>query len=752
MRRLRELALGARLTLAGGRESLVRTGLTALGVGLGVALLLGAASVPHAVQAREDRGAARLEVVDGPGALLLAHVDTQFRGDWVIGAALRPRRPEAPLPPGLARFPAPGELIVSPALERLLRSPAGALLRARLPGRIAGTIGDAGLRHPRELAFYAGNDELTARTPEVMQVRGFGGVFAPPPVDPMAYLIGTVAVLVLLAPIAVFVATAVRFGGESRDRRLAAIRLAGADRAMAARIAAGEALVGALAGLAIGAALFLAARPLAERISIFDLSVFAVDVRPSAVLVAAIALLVPAAAVLVTLLALRRVVIEPLGVVRRSRARRRRLVWRLALPAAGLVLLYPLLDGLESGGDRETEIRLMAGVGLLLAGLTALLPWLVEAAVARLRGGGLPWQLATRRLQLDSGAAVRAVSGIAVAVAGAIALQMLFASVEHEQRAQAASAGGSTGVFVQHVRAGDRADRVEAALADAPGVRSVLTFEETFLSTPGREDHLGSLLIAGCDVLRRYAALDRCRDGDTFVVSAENAGIPELPRPGDVVAASARVRWRVPAAARTAAALPDPPGWQRGGVFATPAAVPDRIRRLAADEVHATLAGGPDAIEHARNAVAAVDPLASVNALELDDASELSALRRGLLAAAVAVLAVIGASLLIGAVEQVRERRRLLAALVAVGVRRGTLAWSVLIQTAIPVLLGLALAIATGVGLGALLLEIASEPLRLDAAGIAALAGAGAAVVLLVTVLTLPALARWTRPDGLRTE
>ena len=46
---------------------------------------------------------------------------------------------------------------------------------------------------------------------------------------------------------------------------------------------------------------------------------------------------VPAAAVLVSLLALRRVVAEPLGVVRRAEdSRRRRLWWRLLLPAAGL--------------------------------------------------------------------------------------------------------------------------------------------------------------------------------------------------------------------------------------------------------------------------------------------------------------------------------------------------------------------------------------------------------------------------------
>ena len=50
-------------------------------------------------------------------------------------------------------------------------------------------------------------------------------------------------------PVAVFIAAAVRFGGEARDRRLAALRLVGADRAATVRVAAGESALGALAGL-----------------------------------------------------------------------------------------------------------------------------------------------------------------------------------------------------------------------------------------------------------------------------------------------------------------------------------------------------------------------------------------------------------------------------------------------------------------------------------------------------------------------
>ena len=116
------------------------------------------------------------------------------------------------------------------------------------------------------------------------------------------------------------------------------------------------------------------------------------------------------------------------------------------------------------------------------------------------------------------------------------------------------------------------------------------------------------------------------------------------------------------------------------------------------------------------------------------------------------VLVLIAAGLLIGMVEQLRARRRLLAALLAVGVRRRTLGGALLVQTAVPVALGLGLAIGAGALLGSLLLQIANQPVVLDGWMILALTGAAAGVVLLVTALSLPVLLRAMRPDGLRTE
>ena len=214
-------------------------------------VLLGAASAPRALDAAEQRSAARNALDAQPpharDTLLMAIADTTFRDDTVRGRLLRPEGPDAPLPPGVAKLPRPGELVVSPALARQLRDP---LLRDRIPGRVVGTIGDAGLVGPAELAYYGGSDTLAPRD-HVMRLDRFGG--APPaPLDPLLYVLITIMVVVLLAPIGVFIAAAVRFGGEARDRRLAAVRLLGADRRMAMRIAAGESLLGALAGLMAG--------------------------------------------------------------------------------------------------------------------------------------------------------------------------------------------------------------------------------------------------------------------------------------------------------------------------------------------------------------------------------------------------------------------------------------------------------------------------------------------------------------------
>ncbi|MET7289625.1 FtsX-like permease family protein [Streptomyces sp. NPDC005573] len=774
-RRSRDLAMGARFAVTGGREGWVRLLLTAVGVGLGVALLLLTTALPSVLNARHQREDARQEghvfsTTVPPKAddtLLIASADTSWHSAEIRGRLLKPEGPRAPLPPGVGRFPGSGEMVVSPALRDLLGSDGAKLLRERLPYRIAGTIGESGLIGSHELAYYAGSRDLAPEPggTRVQRLHAFGNPDQQPErSDPVLVLMTLVVFVTLLMPVAVFIATAVRFGGERRDRRLAALRLVGADSRMTRRIAAGEALAGALLGLVAGALFFLAGRQAVGSVEVMDVSLFPSYLNPSPVLVAVVAVTVPASAVLVTLLAMRRVVVEPLGVVRTARPARRRLWWRLLLPVAGLALLYPMTGKGRTHGDFN-QYLVVAGVLLLLVGVTALLPWVVEAVVARLGAGALSWQLAVRRLQLSSGTAARMVNGIAVAVAGAIALQMLFAGVESQYTED-------TGRDPQRAQMEiDLSGRTTAAVAGRAFARTEGVRAAAALSTVGVGDrrdnpgHSASVTVGDCASLRELARLPSCREGDTFVLDRPGTGraARTFLRPGshdfldptfDKSLPGREIPWTVPAGLRTAALRPDSLQPGIDGLLVTPSALPAATRTDGHGQVFVRLdLSVPDAEEYVRNTAARVDPLASAwQWAATRQSGQFASLRTGLFAGAACVLALIGASLLVSQLEQLRERRTLLSALVAFGTRRRTLGLSVLWQTALPIALGLLLASAVGLVLGAVLLRMTATPVSVDWPGVLSLTGVGAAVVLAVTLLSLPPLLRLMRPDGLRTE
>ncbi|MGX1477177.1 UNVERIFIED_CONTAM: hypothetical protein RKD50_005985 [Streptomyces canus] len=780
----RDLAMGVRFAFAGGREGWVRALLTAVGVGLGVALLLLTTALPNALAVRHERGDARADInygqdmKKGDDTLLSGNASTTFRDTDIRGRDLEPEGPKAPLPPGVANFPAVGEMIVSPALKKLLESEDGKLLRERLPNRIAGTIAESGLIGSHELAFYRGAEGLAAQDINGAGISRIDKYGNPNPTesdsDPVLVLLVLVVFVVLLMPVAVFITAAARFGGERRDRRLAALRLVGADGRSTRRIAAGEALAGSVLGLVLGTGFFLIGREVAGSVEVFGQSVFPSYLNPSPLLALLVAVAVPAAAVLVTLLALRGVVIEPLGVVRTAKPARRRLWWRLLLPLAGLGMLYPMVGQGRDGGDFN-QYLVTGGVILLLVGVTALLPWIVEAVVARLGAGAVSWQLAVRRLQLSSGTAARMVNGIAVAVAGAIALQMLFAGTESDYTKDTGYDISRAQMQVTVPRGKALAATAEE-LAETKGVRQVYAFNEGFVNDGTGEDaNWARVTVADCTSLREVAKLPSCRDGDVFlshVAPAAGEGDTDRQNTDDESNVTARpgqklyfdtseaaekqtsVVWTVPKAVKQAESIADPTGYRRGGILLTPGAFPAQAAAGVRGEIYVRVDDSlPDARDHVRNTAARINPYEEpMTWVSTESNDRYSSIRTGLFVGAACVLALIGASLLVSQLEQLRERKKLLSALVAFGTRRRTLSLSVLWQTAIPVALGLLLASVVGLTLGAVLLRMTDTTIRVDWPSVLSMTGVGAAVVIVVTVLSLPPLLRLMRPDGLRTE
>ncbi|GHA56263.1 ABC transporter permease [Streptomyces purpurascens] len=774
----RDLAMGARFAVTGGREGWVRVTLTAVGVGLGVALLLLCAAMPNVFASRSKVEDARYANVysqtvppKADNTLLIADADTTWHDDDIQGRFVEPEGRRAPLPPGVDRFPGEGEMVVSPALKDLLDSDDAKLLRERLPYKVTGTIGESGLIGSHELAYYAGASGLKLTDSSlVTRLAKFGKPDkTPEKTDPVLLLMVLVVFVVLLTPVAVFIAAAVRFGGERRDRRLAALRLVGSDRGMTRRIAAGEALAGALLGLTVGTCFFLLGRQKLGTGELLGVSVWPSYLDPTPALAALVAVAVPVAAVLVTLLAMRGVVVEPLGVVRAAKQSRRRLWWRLLPTLAGLGMLYPMIgQGHENGNFNQYLV--IGGVLMLLIGITALLPWVVETVVVRLGKGPLSWQLAVRRLQLSSGTAARMVNGIAVAVAGAIALQMLFTGTQSQYTENTGQ--DPSRVQMQVDLSGPKPlSGIEREFTGTKGVRAAVALARSQYGDSRRDpENSNGLTVGNCAALRELATLPSCKDGDVFITRTRsgysdpsNASEIALVKPGrqlyidpsyDGAERGLEVPWTVPVNIREVNVRKDSLQ-DYTSLLVTPAALPAKAApAVSSDGVYLRLDPSvPDSREYVRNVAARIDPLAQTFGWSATQENvKYTSIRTGLFVGSAFVLALIGASLLVSQLEQLRERKRLLSALVAFGTRRRTLSLSVLWQTALPVGLGLVLATTVGVTLGAVLLKMTRTPVTMDWASVLTMTGVGATVVGMVTLLSLPPLLRMMRPAGLRTE
>jgi hypothetical protein len=674
------------------------------------------------------------------------------------------------------RLPGPGEAVLSPALAELLASPEGALLRPRFPQRVIGIIGPDGLGGPRELFFYVGTDDLADRaSPDsstvaaanldmVVTVYDFGSRGSAParPIPPLLLLLTTLGVASLLVPVVVFLATSTRLAAEARGRRLAAVRLVGASADQARRIAASEAVVGAATGVVVGVVLFLVGRQLASTLlgPALGGGFYASDIRPAVPLAIAVVVGVPLLAVAVSLVSFRRVIIEPLSVVRRSRVVRRRLAWRLVPVVSGAALLYLHDDEATTIQHSDT-----VGLALLLLGVPLLLPWVVERGVHLLPGGPPAWRLAVRRLQLDSTSSTRIIGGLATALAGGIALQTLFVTAESEFVVENPEYARTITASVTTERLD--LDRLLATIRRIPGATVTGSHALTFAASSGQE-RMEDLFVADCDELRRLATLPRCRPGDVFraveaadVESADDtAGVLE---PGEGVwltfgatpVRDGEPEWTVPARLPTVTLRPDlpPHGPRPIGILATPEAVRDVAGPYELVVHVLPPPGDRTVVEHVRNALVAFGWTAHADQLSEYTVNETYApIRTALLLGCLVTLALCALSMLVIALEQLRERKRPLAILAALGVPRSVMARSMVWQAAIPLAFALVVAALTGLGLGGALLWLVEHPAALDRSWTITLCAAATAAVLAVTVLTLPALWRMTEVEGLRTE
>jgi len=415
------LGLGLRLTLRSGREALVRLAVTTVAVAVGVALLLGVLAEFHAFQAQSDQACWSCTTGDpvpstlpARGELWNSSVDF-YQGQTLTRLDVAALGADAPVLPGISRLPPAGRYYASPALAALLRTVPADELGDRFPGRMIGTIGQAGLTGPGQLAVYVGY------TPAALNAIGgtewvtsIGTAPASEVFTPFFRYAFGIGVLAVIFPMLVLISTATRLAASRREERFAALRLVGGTPADIRMIAAVEAAVSAFFGAVLGVVIWLLVQPLVAGGALIGTRYFSSTVTPAAWEYAAIIVGVPVIALVAALVSLRRVQISPLGVSRRATPKRPTL-WRLTVLALGVaVYLYGLsVTSHQSIGAATYPGLLLTMVGLVIAG-----PWFTWAT-ARLFGSmsrGPAPLLASRRLADNPKAAFRSVTGLVLAV------------------------------------------------------------------------------------------------------------------------------------------------------------------------------------------------------------------------------------------------------------------------------------------------------------------------------------------------
>ncbi|GAA4565847.1 hypothetical protein GCM10023176_14770 [Micromonospora coerulea] len=284
------------------------------------------------------------------------------------------------------------------------------------------------------------------------------------------------ALLLLTVPVLALAGQCARLGAPARDRRLAALRLAGATPGQVTRIAVLETGVASLLGTLVGLGAYLSGRELLDRPDARGRLALPTDVLPPVGVLAALVVGLPLLAALVSAVLLRGVSATPFGVVRRGVRERAPGPWAGLLIVSGLAAFAsfnPLLNWYQ---DRHrTPPVLLPPLLLLGGGLAALVGvvigtgWLSYTAGRLLHryGRGPAALLASRRLTTDPWAGSRTFAALLAAVvvgAGAAGMRaMMLAQVEVHRHTGAVN--DSDGFYLRTMDLVDLAVGVAMAIA-----------------------------------------------------------------------------------------------------------------------------------------------------------------------------------------------------------------------------------------------------------------------------------------------
>ncbi|MBE1499769.1 ABC-type lipoprotein release transport system permease subunit [Amycolatopsis lexingtonensis] len=718
--------------------------LTAIGVAVATGLVLLLATLPFATQNREQRALWQGEhfysrATDAPVKLLFSSSKDYFDGQQItrVDVALPPGATAAgvQLPAGVPQLPGPGETVVSPALGRLLQGHPADQLGDRF-GKPVGALGEDGLRFPEQLVALSGHT-ADAMPESANQVPGFPAGKAS--ADALLMLLSWVGIIVLLVPSLVLVASSARLTAARRERRLAAIRLAGATPGQVTNMVAAETTLSAGIGALLGLLISPALHGLASFVPWAGGTWLAADFTLPVGLTVFIVVAIPVLVVLAGVLGLRRVLKNPLFATGGHTKKPLRW-WRLlALPAAGLFFLVAVTTAKDFGGIG----LVMAGLFFLVGSAAIVGPWVTSAV-----GGTFVriWRrpsalLAGRRLRDDPKGAYRASAGIVLAVfAGSMALTLLptFESM----------AGGGRS-FVDSVlyvdtdshHAGKIVDQANASLRKYGQADKAVAVGEVYLVKGEGNNRTGhrALVMSCADAVKltRFGlTADNCTGGPAvFGDSALDLAQYQLADTWEGQATPVKSGTR-------AEAIHLPDSDLSSTSIIDPAALPDGFTPKYVTVVAPTTDANREIVRTALAGPAAGEEIGSRDQYLFNQQTELGDLRRvtviGLLAAGILA----GCSAAVATAGSVMDRRRTFGALMAAGTPVRVLARALRMEAALPALVATIGAGIVGVLVGVGLYSMVDERGIVLSPWLLAPVVLGVGVALLGASVCTPALKR----------
>lgn len=282
-------------------------------------------------------------------------------------------------PEGVPQYPAPGDVLISPALQDALADHPKVSQRY---GRVVGEIPAGSLLGPDHLMAVRGATEQQL-DPVAIPVSRLSQEAAPVSSTTLTLLLSLAGVALLVPPL-LLAYTATSALTQAHRRRMANLVIAGAPASIIRRIVVSEALAASGMGVLLGGLAFLSLRPVLAGLLVGEPAPFPSDLTPPWPLVLLIALGVPLIVTAIGLRTARSAVHQPLASTVTAREQT-----PTAWPAvAGAVFLIGAVTLAWAGvvtGTRQT-LLLMAFGG---SGLVLVLPWL-----GRTTGR---WMLTSRR-------------------------------------------------------------------------------------------------------------------------------------------------------------------------------------------------------------------------------------------------------------------------------------------------------------------------------------------------------------------